>query len=366
MANLRLLFICRKQFGYSIDNYYHCKYLKDTYDITYFSPDTGLDKIAMEGANINYIVFTRNRIFNNIKFYWKACEKIKAGHYNIIILNRSYFFFIFKVFNPGKKFIYDIRSGVVNSSFFKRIVYTQLIKLDLMFFKNVTIISNSLAKQLKIRNYVLLPLGAERLKIPDKEFDNLSLVYVGSFNNRRIEDTIEGLWLYLNEYGRDHDISYHIYGFGDHDSEARISDAIVKYKLQDQVFFHGRINHQDLVVVLGKSNVGVSYLPLTPYFDVQPPTKTFEYLLAGMPVIATKTKEHQQIINENNGVLVSDNSYDFMRGLEVLYNKSKSNHFSSKEIISESIDYSWENIVRNNLQTYIEKLVKKVDVAHNQ
>ncbi len=357
MDKPEILFVCRKQFGYSVDNYYHCKYLKEDYLITYLSPYVGWEKINIDGVNPVYCLFRKNRVLNNIRFYYKVLNFIQQERYKLVILNRNYFFFLFKIFNPGKIFIYDIRSGIISSSAVRLFFYTLLIKLDLLFFRNITIISDSLADQMKIKHYHLLPLGAEKFELPPKKFKELRLVYVGSFNKRRIEDTVTGFGLFLNKFKGEKDVSYHIYGFGDPLSENKILDSINSQHLKEKVVFHGKILHEQLPDVLRDCNVGVSYIPLTSYFDLQPPTKTFEYLLAGMPVIATRTKENEKVINEYNGVLVKDNPEDFNNGLSIIYDRISANQYTSSGIIEISESYTWEKIVKNNLKLYIDSLL---------
>lgn len=352
-----LLFVCRKQFGYSIDNYYHCKYLRRYFDITYISPDVGWERICLNGVLTEYIEFKKNRIINNLIFYFKVILSIKERPFELIYLNRSFLFFIFKIFNPSKIYIYDIRSGVIAFSRLKRIFKTSLIKLDLFFFKNVTIISDNLANQLNIKNYHLLPLGAEEFNLPEKEFNDIKLVYIGSFNNRNIEDTIEGFSLFLKDFKGSLQISYHIYGFGSPESEKKIQNSITENGLQNLVFFHGKILHRDLPAILSKHNVGVSYIPITLFFNAQPPTKTFEYLFAGMPVIATRTTENEKIINEINGVLILDSPQAFSDGLHNICKKIMEKHFNSGKIIRGCLPYSWENIVVGNFKPYLESLL---------
>ncbi|NLM68362.1 MAG: glycosyltransferase family 4 protein [Enterococcus sp.] len=353
----KILFVCRKQFGYSIDNYFHCKYLRRYFDITYISPDVGWERVFLEGVLTEYVEFKKNKILNNLDFYLKIVLSIKKRAFELIYLNRSFFFFIFKILNPSKIFIYDIRSGIITLSSLKRYFKTSLIKLDLFFYKNVTVISDNLAKQLGIKNYHLLPLGAEEFNLPARNFNDIKLVYVGSFNNRNIEDTIEGFGLFLKDIEDPPKISYHIYGFGNLESEKKIHNAITGKGLQNFVFFHGKILHKDLPLILAKYNVGVSYIPITLYFDAQPPTKTFEYLLAGMPVIATRTIENEKIINEANGVLIQDNPEAFKDGLNNICRKIAANHFNSDKIIRNCLPYSWENIVVGNFKPYLESLL---------
>ena len=94
---------------------------------------------------------------------------------------------------------------------------------------------------------------------------------------------------------------------------------------------------------------------MTDFFDVQPTTKTFEYLFAGMPVIATATSEHKKVINDKNGVLVQDNPEGFCNGLKHLY-QTRMTYDSSiiKELCSE---HAWERIVRENFIPYLNTVV---------
>jgi nucleoside-diphosphate-sugar epimerase len=79
-------------------------------------------------------------------------------------------------------------------------------------------------------------------------------------------------------------------------------------------FNRGRVEH----IYFDIHNIGVSYIPMLKCFDNQPPTKTFEYLLSGMPVIATATNANKDIINDVNGVLINDNSEEVYNGLTAI------------------------------------------------
>ena len=105
-----------------------------------------------------------------------------------------------------------------------------------------------------------------------------------------------------------------------------------------------------------RCNVGVAYIPKTEFFDIQPSTKIFEYLFAGMPVIATATLENKRVIMNDNGILIEDNPESFYEGLKRLYNKR---HFFDSKIIKKTCgQYSWNRIVKKNLRPYLENLYK--------
>lgn len=104
-----------------------------------------------------------------------------------------------------------------------------------------------------------------------------------------------------------------------------------------------------------RCNVGVSYIPQTAYYDHQPPTKTFEYLLAGMPVLATSTTENKKVINETNGILIQDNPDSFSKGLAILSDRLPS--FDSLKIRKNSLAYSWQFIINEIMVPYLKKLI---------
>jgi glycosyltransferase involved in cell wall biosynthesis len=116
----------------------------------------------------------------------------------------------------------------------------------------------------------------------------------------------------------------------------------------------GRIPHTKLGSFFDQCNIGVSYVPMVDYYDCQPVTKTFEYLLSGMPVIATATSENKIVIEPGNGIVVDDNAHDFYSGLKALFENK--HQFDSDKIRSQAIRYTWADIVRENLKKYLEKL----------
>jgi glycosyltransferase involved in cell wall biosynthesis len=99
--------------------------------------------------------------------------------------------------------------------------------------------------------------------------------------------------------------------------------------------------------IFDESNIGLSYIPITKYFDYQPPTKTYEYLLSGIPVIATNTNENKKIINNNNGILINDDIESIRKGFYIMYNNLSI--YKSDEIRKSCLKFTWENIINNQL-----------------
>jgi glycosyltransferase involved in cell wall biosynthesis len=199
----------------------------------------------------------------------------------------------------------------------------------------------------------LLPLGGERVDFVQKEHANISLLYVGTFYDRYIEKTIEGFALF-NKQHPEINITYTIIGMGTSYEIKNIQNAIKNNAIEKKVTYVGEKRYEELHPYYHSHNIGVSYIPLTSYYDCQPPTKTYEYLLNGMIVLATPTSENKKVINQSNGILLkSDSTNDFMHGLEAL--SLSITNFDFENIHNEAQQYSWEQIVEQFLIPIIEK-----------
>jgi glycosyltransferase involved in cell wall biosynthesis len=231
------------------------------------------------------------------------------------------------------------------------------LRWEIKLFSNVTVLSHSLAEKIGLKNsqYHLLPLGAEEISKATKTFSQINLLYVGSFLKRNIHETVEGFARFYKEFSEKVSISYTIIGFGtDHDIRL-IREAINTNQLQDVVGFIGQVPYTELKDYFDKANVGVSYVPMTEYFDCQPATKTFEYIMSGIFCLATDTSENRKVISTDNGILCKDNPTSFYNALTQLYLKKNSLNDQS---IRHSLDsYKWENIVNHNFKKYLNKIL---------
>ena len=81
-------------------------------------------------------------------------------------------------------------------------------------------------------------------------------------------------------------------------------------------------------------------VPITKYFDICLVTKTYEYLLSGIPVIATNTTRNREVVNENSDVLIQDSSEGSYQGLIDIYKKW--DKWDSKKIIKQNQKYGWD------------------------
>ena len=188
---------------------------------------------------------------------------------------------------------------------------------------------------------------------------NIKIVYVGTLFERNIEQTILGMKYFMEKYcNGKFNIIYDIIGSStSSNDEEIIRKRISELKLTEVIRFHGRLDYKIALEFVSKADIGISYIPITEYFNFQPPTKTFEYLLSGIPCLATNTFENAQIINITNGVLINDTPESFCQGLYEIINNI--NNYNYEEIINTVKDYTWENIIFNNLEAYLISLCEK-------
>jgi len=352
-----VLIINKSQFGYHTDTFYYCKYLSDNFNVTYLCFDENNKKQKISNVNVIYVCWKGSFFYKAFNFFKEIYKEINLNKYHLIFVVNFSFCFITRFFNLSANFILDLRTGSVRKSPFSRFCEDFMTKINFLFFKHKTIISKSLANQFKVQKYTELPLGSEIISSSNKNFDYLKLLYVGTFSNRRIIDTLKALEIFVNKNLSNNLICYTIVGFGTKEEEINISKAIIKFNLSHIVNFVGRVSLDKLEKYFDTHNVGVAYIPQTNYFDCQPSTKIFEYSLSGLITIATNTAENRKYINKFNGLICEDNSLSLYHALESVSSNLKS--FNSNDIRSNFLIYTWKKIVANILRKKIKEIIYK-------
>lgn len=355
---MNILMVNQGQFGYMAGYYHYCKHLvAQGHHIVYLCNDYHLKPVELDGVDVIYtpiesaikwrMQFRRQlkNIVTNNKFdvalcsYFKGCTMIRDCFKNI----------------PT---IIDIRSGDIAPNPIKRFLFNKLIQFETALYNRRMILSQSLADKLKLKrdSYDIVPLGADVICDTDKSYtDAINMLYVGTLKQRDIHKTIEGFVRFAKEHPQAQ-ISYDIIGFGTSQEESLINNLISDNNIGDKVKFHGRINYQLLGPFFEKANLGIAFVPMTPYYDCQPTTKIYEYVLSGLYCIATRTYENRILVDERNTILCDDNADSFYQALKQFYLCDKS-QWKTSEIKSSMSQYQWTNIVGNLLINNFKKLL---------
>jgi glycosyltransferase involved in cell wall biosynthesis len=351
----KLLIINQASFGYHLDTYYYCKYLKDFYDIVYICWDHGLKRIEMDGVRVLYVNREGNTIFRTMRFLLLVLREIKDKRDTVFIKYFKVVSLALRMFKPHNCMVLDIRTGSVHEERIIRWLQDTRLKIETYFFRHITVISESLAKKLGIELKAhILPLGADVISTSNKNFESLHLLYVGTLFNRNLDITIRGFKLFYDEFKDKIPVSYTIIGKGLYNELQALRNIVSQYGISSVVKITGLIPHNELTPYFDSANIGVSFVPLTTFYDCQPVTKTFEYLLSGMPVIATNTSENRKVINHDNGVLVGDKLDEFYAGIKEAFEKR--HLFNSVTIRHQAMRYTSKEIVRKNLKQYLHSI----------
>lgn len=345
-----LLLISPEQFGYLSDHYYYCKYLKDTFEINFLCFDKGYPKIQEENVNLIYLKFNHNKLRRLLFFIYSAIRLTRKVNYDILLTDYFKMVFIVGVLGKAKLKILDVKTGSLSDNIFIRWLFNKIILFSSLFFHEITVLSENLARCLKLplRKTSIVPLGANELDETPKRYNKMNLIYIGTLYKRNIEKTIRGFSQFYEKHAAKLPIRYDIIGFSHEYSDVQnIRTAISNHNLDQIVMFHGRKNHQQLKDYIKNATIGVCFVPQTSYFDVQPATKIFEYALSALITIATDTSENRLLISSINGVICQDNAESFCDAMEMIY--ANLDNYNDIEIRQSLSRYNWANITRTFL-----------------
>lgn len=347
-----ILFIHPGQFGYHTPTYYYCLLLRNRYNITYIGIDEKRETKDIDGIKYIYLGGGQGSLINRISYFKLIRKELQAANYDFILVNYFPLCSIL-LFFAKSNIVVEIRTSYIFTNIIKRIVYNLILILETRLFKNITTISVDLAKTLFFpKRTFIIPLGAPKFPEYIKDFDYLNVLYVGTFYGREIPNTIFAFAKFVNDLKLDNRYNYSIIGFGSEKEVAKMQSTIMELNMENYIFYKGVIRYPELTQYFEKCNIGMSYIPMKRRYDSQPPIKSFEYLLSGMAVLATGTKENVKIINRKNGIISGDSIDDIYNGLKAIYNLRKA--YNSIDIQKDASEYSWNYIIDNRLIPYIE------------
>jgi glycosyltransferase involved in cell wall biosynthesis len=168
--------------------------------------------------------------------------------------------------------------------------------------------------------------------------DKFTLVMQGNVNIRRgYEEAVLSLKNLDNVY---------LYIIGDGDAIDKLHEIISKEKLDDKVKLIPKLPYEEMMRFTNSADVGLCLENpnfLNSYYSL--PNKIFEYIQAGIPIIATNLPEVKKIIDKYNvGIIIDElspaeisNAVNKLKNDKNLYNKLQENTKIA------ALELSWEN-----------------------
>lgn len=319
------------------------------------------------GCNIKFqkkIISKRKPIINQINlifFFFLNYKYILNQKPDVVYVHRSDFCWLYPMFLRNTKVILQLFTTDVNNSRFKRVINDfKKNKFPTYFFKYVFVQTEWMAKKLKIPacKCKVVDFGMTPFDDSKKDYSSAPhLIYIGTLNNRNIEETIMGLSIFIKDKPHfANNLKYEIIGSGNENTTNLLKKTIEEHDLNEIVTLHGYLVDDEVEEIIGNANIGIGYVPIVPYYSNVTSTKTYEYLLSGLPVLATNSKDSKGVINSKNGVLCDDNPESFAQGLKEIIEKLP--HYNYEDVKSSAKQHSYIECVDRSWAPAIQSVLK--------
>jgi glycosyltransferase involved in cell wall biosynthesis len=166
---------------------------------------------------------------------------------------------------------------------------------------------------------------------------------VGSLFKREIIKCVEGFHSYVQKHPEAR-ARFVIIGTAENELK-EINAYIGEHDLKNKVHTLGYIPQTRLSYFFNHSHCGISFMPLTNSYRLQPNTKTYEYLVNGIPVIAVAALDNIQLINSSKvpcGLIINDTRDEVEGAIGQMLNNR---HLYIKEDIAKEFKrFVWDNL----------------------
>jgi len=169
--------------------------------------------------------------------------------------------------------------------------------------------------------------------------DSTVLLYVGSMDKLRSLDPIIHAFSHVHETNPNTKLLM----VGDGNDRLHLEELSAELGISKDIIFTGQVSYFDIPYFISASNICLSPISPIKIYKVSSPTKLFEYMVMGKPVVANEEiPEQKEVIEESGaGVLVKFQPQSFAYGILELLNDPK-----SSQVMGEN-GYKWVIINRS-------------------
>lgn len=198
--------------------------------------------------------------------------------------------------------------------------------------------------------------GVSLKRIRQNVDDPLELIYTGTVHKARGRDVMLEAMAMAIKAG----VPGHLTMVGASPEELDYCNAYAqRLGIAHAVTMHGRVPGQEIPGYIAQADAGICIWEDQPWWRFNPPTKLFEYLVAGLPVLASDIRTHTQYISHGqNGLIFDYDSGSLAQAIQALWERRADLPAFKQRAFDSSTPYLWENIEPVFLQT-IEKLACK-------
>jgi glycosyltransferase involved in cell wall biosynthesis len=90
-----------------------------------------------------------------------------------------------------------------------------------------------------------------------------------------------------------------IYGIYEASYRKKLESLNKELNLENHVILHGSISREQIPDIINEHDIGIVPHPCTEYLNLSLPTKAFEYVTSGLPVVSTRIESLFKTLNDN-------------------------------------------------------------------
>lgn len=184
--------------------------------------------------------------------------------------------------------------------------------------------------------------GVALSALPKAADEAVQLIYVGSVHEDRGRDVMLQAVAISNQNSK----IAHLTIIGASAAQAKYCDNLVKeLDITNSVTIYGRVPGYEIPGYFSKADAGLCLWKDLPWFRFNPPTKLFEYLVAGLPVLASNIRTHTQYVqDEVNGLICEYDSTSLANAIQHLYKTRADLPQLKQRAVASSDVYLWPTI----------------------
>jgi len=293
--------------------------LKAGYDVTLIAQHDKDETV--DGVIILALPKPKNRFWRMLGTWraFKLALKQRAAIYHFHDPELIPIAVLLKLFANGKV-IYDVHENVkrdiLSKSWLPRtargplsLMYQLTEKLGFPFIDEIIIAEDSYIENyrkqnniLALRNYPMLSFIKESSEVKNSR---PTLVYVGGISEARgVWELVESMRLLKPKY---ENILLTLVGpVYPASLEEKIRKLLEQFSLQQNIHLVGKVKYEEIYTILSRCHIGMGILHPTPNYIESLPTKLFEYMALGLPVITSNFPLWKEIVEGNNCGLTVD------------------------------------------------------------
>ena len=216
--------------------------------------------------------------------------------------------------------------------------------------------------QIEDNKIKLIYMGvADDFLLDDNQYvinNKLRLIYVGTVNKLRGRDVmLDAMSIVAKK-----NIQAHLTIVGADVEQLDYCNQRVKVlDIKNNITLHGRIMGSEVPKYLAQADIGICLWEITPWTKFNPPTKLFEYLVAGLPVVASNICTHTRYVqNWHNGLIFDYDASSLAAAIiDLVSNKQQIQALKNQAKLSGQ-QYLWHKIepifletIQNTLNNFV-------------